>query len=130
HDPAHRSREPHPAVVPAHRLPEAETADEPVDLLRQDIADVLARPREPEETVALLEVVDRDAVAPREARRGLLPELLGRPLDPLVRRSLGEVVDQDAEAARPDEDLACLCADVRAAEPGELLLCFAARRRG
>ena len=128
--PAHGPREPQPAVVPAHRLREREAPDELVDLVGQHFGERLPGHRDAEEAVALLELLDSDAVALRKARRGLLPHRDRRSLHPLVRRLLRHVLREHGEPARRHEHLARLNSESTTRQLRQLTLGLSARRRG
>ena len=102
--PAHGTRKAKALVVPAHGLREPEGADELLHLRGQHLGQRLARDRDPEETVALLELVRRDAVALREPGRGLVPHRHRRALHPLVGRLRRDVVREHGQTARRDQD--------------------------
>ena len=102
-----------------------------VEPLGQHLAQRLAGTLDPEEAVALLELVDRDAVLPREPGGRLLARAsLGRALDPLVGRLLGKVVDDDREPPRADETAIRPHAELALDELGQLRLRLAARAGG
>ena len=126
--PAHRAREAHAACVPAHRLREGESADDPVDLLGQDLAQLATGHSDAEKAVAHLQLLHRDTVLLCEAGGSSLAQVLRRTLDPLVRRSLRQVVDQEADPPGPDEELRRRSADVCARQLGQLSLGLAAGR--
>ena len=103
HEPAHGPREPE-ARAPRHRLAELQAGDDRREPLGQHLRDRPPGHLEPEEPVAHGQVVDRRAVALREARGGAVAQRLGRSLDPLVGRPLRHA-RREREAARPDEEL-------------------------
>ena len=109
-EPADRPREAQPAARPAHRLREREPAHDRGEPLRQRPRRARRpRTRRPDEAVAPLELVGRDAVAAREAlgrlRRRASSSKAMRSAGPgalLVGRALGQVVDDEREPPRPD----------------------------
>ena len=128
--PAHGTRKAKALVVPAHRLREPEGADELLHLRGEHLGQRLARDRDPEETVALLELVRRDAVALREPGRGLVPHRHRRAFHPLVGRLRRDVVREHGQTARRDQDPGRLHAQDAAGELGQLALCLPAGGRG
>ena len=111
--PAHRPREAHARIVPAHRLREREAADDPVDLLGEDRAQLASRDRDAEEAVAHLELLHAYAVLLGEAGCRPVTEALGWSLDPLVLGSLGQILGKEADPSRPDEKLGGRNAEMR-----------------
>ena len=127
--PPHRPREPQAGVVPAHRLAEAETADDRVQLSGQSLAQGLSLRHDPEEPVPFLQVVDGHAVALREALGCLLTQRDRRPLDPLLARLLLDAYE-DRQATGADEHLVRGSAEVALAQDWKLRLRLVDRRGG
>ena len=126
--PANGPRKANAVAVPAHRLRKREPAKDPADVLRQDLGKRLPGRLDPQEAVALLELLHSDAVPLGKPGRGLLLHRHRWALEPLVRSTLGNVVDEQGEAPRRDQDAARLDSEQAPAELGKLRLGLAAGR--